>query len=397
MTSQKTSHKTSAGSAWLTAAEALALLQVRPQTLYANVSRGKVRARPDAADPRRSRYHRGDVQRLARTRPGRRAVAAVASGAIAWGEPVLPSAISTVADGRLIYRGRPAAELAASAELEDVAAWLWQGPLAPACAPGRRAVAARMGEPMARALQAMAARAAQDLPSLHRSPAALRADAAQVFHTLAQALAGPLPAAEGTRPLSQRLAQAWGRPAAADALRRALVLLADHELNASTFALRVAVSTGASLAAGVLAGLATLSGPLHGRAAQSLSGLVKAAEQRGAERALRDALASGQALTAFGHPLYPEGDERAALLLQAFKPPGVFRQLGRWGEELQGEKPNIDFALAALQQAHALPEHSPWTLFALARSVGWLAHGLEQAALATGPIRPRAQYTGPGV
>lgn len=379
---------------WIGAAEALALLKVRPQTLYANVSRGKVRARPDKADPRRSRYHREDVLRLARAQRGRRPVAAVASGTLAWGEPVLPSAVSTVAEGRLLYRGRPAAELAAQAELEEVAAWLWQGPLLQSPGPVPRAPRRpSTGEPMARALVALARRAAADLPTLHRGAAALRADASQAFHALAEALVGE-PAVPG-EPVSRRLARTWGQPQAAGLLRRALVLLADHELNASTFAARVAVSTGASLSAGLLAGLATLGGPLHGRAGQGVAALVRLAAEQGAEAAVRQALATGHGLPGFGHPLYPQGDERARLLLASFRPPAVFSRLARFGEELQGEKPNIDFALAALSHAQGLPAHAPLTLFALARGVGWLAHGLEQAEAASGPIRPRARYVGP--
>ena len=128
---------------WLPAADALALMQVRPQTLYANVSRGRVRARPDAADPRRSLYHRHDVQPIpARTR-GRRTSETVASEAIQWGEPVLPSAVSTVAEGRLLYRGHDACALAQHATLEDVAGLLW------ACAPPRfEAVSATAAAPL---------------------------------------------------------------------------------------------------------------------------------------------------------------------------------------------------------------------------------------------------------
>src|ERR1700723_3130394 len=88
---------------WLTAEQALKFLGVRPQTLYANVSRGRIRAKPDPADPRRSLYNSEDVKRLASRHRGRRTVAAIATGTIGWGDPVLPSGISTVAGGRLWY------------------------------------------------------------------------------------------------------------------------------------------------------------------------------------------------------------------------------------------------------------------------------------------------------
>ena len=111
---------------WLTAEQALKFLGVRSQTLYANVSRGRIRAKPDPADPRRSLYNGNDVARLAERRPGRRPAETVATQAIGWGDPVLPSGSSTVANGRLWYRGRDAVQLAESATLEEVAALLWQ-------------------------------------------------------------------------------------------------------------------------------------------------------------------------------------------------------------------------------------------------------------------------------
>jgi citrate synthase len=380
---------------WLPAADALALMQVRPQTLYANVSRGRVRARPDAADPRRSLYHRDDVQRIAARTRGRRSSEAVASEAIQWGEPVLPSAVSTVAEGRLLYRGHDACALAQHATLEDVAGLLW------ACAPPRfeavsaTAAAPLQGDamPLQAALGALAARAATDAPTRGRSPAVLQAEAADVIGTLAHALLGVR--AAGSAPLHLRLAKAWRRPHAADVLRRALVLLADHELNASTFAARVTASTGASLAACLLTGLATLTGPLHGGAATAVQAMVRSAADIGSEATLREWLAHDRPLAAFGHPLYPAGDARcAALLAGAFDLPPAFAALRAAGEKLLGEPVNIDFALAALAAAHKLPADAPLTLFALARSVGWAAHVLEQQVSGQ-LIRPRARYTGP--
>jgi citrate synthase len=172
------------------------------------------------------------------------------------------------------------------------------------------------------------------------------------------------------------------------------VLLADHELNASTFAARVAASTGASLSACLLAGLATLTGPLHGGAAMQLRPLAAAARQLGADKAVGDWLAQGRRLPAFGHPLYPDGDPRAFALFQHFTPRPAFAGLRAAAEESTGEQPNIDFAISAMADAFDLPLEAPFVLFAMARSVGWIAHSLEQ--LSTGSlIRPRARYAGP--
>jgi citrate synthase len=375
---------------WLTAAEALQVLGVRPQTLYANVSRKKIRAKPDPRDPRRSLYHDTDVRKLARQQGGRRKTSLVASGAIEWGDPVLPSAISTVVDGRLYYRGQDAVELSSAATFEEVVSLLWSSPTL-AFKYSNETTPANESDPLLRrAFLALGYRAAVDVSSYARALPVLQTEAAEVFATLVDALLGSSIAGL----LHERVARTWQRPRAADMLRRVLVLLADHELNASTFATRVAVSTGAPLSAGVLSGLATLSGPLHGQAALGVSELVTAAERLGPSVAVRDWLAQGRHIVGFGHPLYPGGDPRATALLAELDLPSDFVELCEVVEQVIGEKPNIDFALAALTKVFRLPREAPLILFALARCAGWLAHALEQ--ITTGhPIRPRARYVGP--
>jgi citrate synthase len=379
--------------AWIASDAALALLGVKPQTLYANVSRGRIATKPDPADPRRRLYKRADVLRLADRAVGRPRAGAVAEEAIAWGEPVLPSALSTIAEGRLWYRGRDAVALARSASLEDAAALLWDAGEVVFQA-GARVTAAAGHRGMGGALLTLAGIAEQSLPSRDRAPAVLRAEAAQLVDSLVAGLLGGDDPGRG--PAHQRLAKAWRRPKAAEAMRMALVLLADHELNASTFAARVTASTGASIAASVLSGLATLSGPLHGGAAAGVRALVADAAASGPREAVRSWLAQGRRLAAFGHPLYPAGDVRAAALLDGLVLPPLHAALMAEAEAAVGEPANVDFALAALAAAHGLPDEAAFTLFAVARSVGWIAHCLEQAAL-NRLIRPRSRYVGPPI
>ncbi len=372
---------------WLPAAEALRRLNVKPQTLYANVSRGRIRAKADPTEPRRSLYNSDDIDRLARRTSGRPRSEAVAVEAINWGQPVLPSAVSTVANGRLFYRGQDVVALAESASLEDIAALLWGG--FSSLPSGTSRAGPEMGT--GAALVALAERAAVDPPSVLRNPFALRADASAILATVADAIMSP-----GAGRQHQRLAAHFHRPAAADDLRATLVLLADHELNASTFAARVTVSTGASLAAGALAGLAALSGPLHGRASQAIAALADDLARGGANPtdALREWLGEGRAVPGFGHRLYRDGDIRATALLGRLHLPPAYAGLLDAAEAVLGERPNVDFALAALVAAHNLPETAPMEIFALARSVGWLAHMLEQVESGA-LIRPRARYVGP--
>jgi citrate synthase len=395
---------------WLSAAETMALLGIRPQTLYAYVTRGRIGAKVDPDDPRRSLYRAADVRQLAQRRKRGRAVEAVAAGTIAWGDPILPTAIATIAQERLFYRGRDATDLAETATLEQVAALLWNAKeFAPSegvslLLPPRatdpdaepKANKPKANEPKANVFTVLAARAGTDEPAFGRAPAALQAEAAALVTEVVGVFA-PRAARDVTAPIHRRLATQWGCDAAgADAIRRALVLLADHELNASTFAARVTASTGASLAASVLAGLCALSGPLHGGAALQVYALIAEAERAGAEPAIRAWLAQGRPIPGFGHPLYPGGDPRANALLRAFRPTSDMAALATAVENMVGERPNIDFALAVLANALRLPHDAAFILFLVARCAGWLAHALEQVASGY-LIRPRARYVGPPV
>ena len=375
---------------WLSADEAMRRLGVRPQTLYAYVSRGRVQAEPDPGERRRSRYRASDIAALATRKARGRKAADVAAAAIAWGEPVLESAISAVVGGRLYYRGRDAVRLAETETLESVARLLRGGEGA-AVARVHRDPPPREPTLCARTFAALAARAAVDPPARGRPPLDLAVEAASLLDVVADAVTG----AATSGPIHARLGHAWGcGRRGVDLLRRALVLLADHELNASTFAARVAASTGASLSASALAGLATLSGPLHGGVFARVTSLAAEARRSGAREAVAARLAHRPSAPGFGHPLYPDGDPRARALMGTFQATAPLEALRRAVEAASGERDNVDFALVALAETLALPPDAPFAIFAVARCAGWLAHAMEQ--LATGAlIRPRARYTGP--
>jgi citrate synthase len=377
---------------WLTATEAMEELGVRPQTLYAYVSRGRIEAKAQEDDPRKSLYRGADVAELAkRKRQGRKA-SQVAAAAIAWGEPVLPSAITTIQGGKLYYRGLDAAELARTATFETVSEHLWQAPsglfATPYQNPPTYGPAAR-----GRMFALLAARAATDVAGRGRAAPTLLPEAAALLEAFADAVAGQSTPA----PIHVRLARAWHcDDDGADLIRRTLVLAADHELNASTFAARVTASTGASLAAAALAGLAALSGPLHGGMAARVQVFVQESLKVGAEAAVRARIVAGLPIPGFGHPLYPAGDPRAAALLDAFILTPEYQAILDAVLAITGVPPNIDFALTALTWTLDLPDEAPFLIFATARMAGWIAHALEQ--LQTGQlIRPRARYTGPPI
>jgi citrate synthase len=124
--------------------------------------------------------------------------------------------------------------------------------------------------------------------------------------------------------------------------------------------------------------------------------MLDTAQQNGPAATVREWLARGEPLPAFGHPLYPQGDPRAIALMRRFKLPALFAELCAAAEDLTGDPPNVDFALAALAAAEGLPQQAPFVIFAVSRSIGWMAHALEQLA-ARQLIRPRARYIGPAL
>jgi citrate synthase len=376
---------------WIGADEARQRLGVRPQTLYAYVSRGRVQVRPDPRDPRRSLYRAADIAALTDRKTRSRKVSEVAAGAIAWGEPVLASAITTVAGGRLFYRGRDAVLLSETETLEAVARLL-RGGHGAALKRTDRPAPPSGGDMRSRAFAALAARAGVDAPARGRNPLALAVEAATLLDVLTDAVAGQV----GGGAIANRLALAWGLGPGghgADMIRRALVLLADHELNASTFAARVAASTGASLAACALAGLSALSGPRHGGAAMAVASFADHASQTGPRAAIAARLAEDRLIPGFGHNLYPDRDPRAEALLDRFQPTAEMQSVRVAVTAVTGLQPNVDFALVALAQSLKLPQDAPFALFAVARCAGWIAHAIEQGQTDQ-LIRPRARYVG---
>jgi citrate synthase len=178
-------------------------------------------------------------------------------------------------------------------------------------------------------------------------------------------------------------------------------LCADHELNVSSFTARCVASAGSHPYAVVIAGLAALEGPKHGGASARIASMLESMRRaRPPGAALEARVRRGEPIDGFGHPLYPNGDPRARLLLdllrERYARSGEYRyivEFARAASRITGEHPNVDFGLAAVGRVLNLPRAAPLMLFAIGRSVGWIGHAIEQYA--TGQlIRPRATYVG---
>jgi len=392
---------------FLTAAEAARRLGVKPATLYAYVSRG-VLTRARAADGRASLFSADEVDRLARKGRPRRPAGTL--------EITVESAITELTTDSLRFRGLDATRLAISRTFEEVAELLWTGELRPAAEPwqarpaalaaGRAAQAALPAGtlPLERLQVIVPAMAATDPLRLQLDPSAVVVAGRNVIAGMVDCLP-PVAAESSAGPVAARL---WTRlcghrasPGLLHATSAALVLLADHELAASTLAARAAASVRADPYAVVGTGLGAVSGALHGGASLGAETLLAAASGPGdVPRVVAELLRRGEKVPGFGHFVYRGGDPRATVLLGL-----VRRAAPKSGQLAVAEavlaevrqkslpEPNIDFALATLAQVAGMVRGAGEAIFAVSRTAGWVAHALE-AYSGPGPLRPRAVYTG---
>jgi citrate synthase len=419
----------------ITADEAAAQLGVKLGTLYAYVSRGWLRSYRRRVG-RQALYRRDDIEALrdlATAEGGRRGrslpdasswvtiAQPPSSDGSAYGVIVAESAVSSIIDGRLAYRGYPIEELIARASFEEVCLLLWHGerPQAGAVAALRQVIArTEAPDKVTAALRAVGDDASPLLrlevvmPALaslerHRGTRPTVEQGTRIMGVLPLALArgragGPLGAG-----MAARLASVGPHAAATEweiaTLDRILIACAEHELNASTFAARVVASTGADLYASVLAALCSLSGPIHGGACDRIEQMFAQIE---AGMRLEECLAAFSVKwrlpPGFGHAIYPTGDPRAVLLKK--EAAEIARRRGRrlfesalrveetvWRRERL--RPNLDFYLTVCARMLGFARGLPAAIFAVGRAAGWIAHSLEQYA-DNRLIRPRMRYRG---
>ena len=383
---------------FLTARQAADRLGIKRDTLYAYVSRGRLRS-VMVPGSRERRYRAQDVEALLDARPGARPPPTPDPEALM---PVIGSSICSIENGRFYYRGQDSVRLSDRANLEDIARMLWldETGVEPVDAggPNRSGTGASVSGLIERCQIRLIALGDEDLSALDLTRARVARTGWRILRELTACVAPALPSPE---PIHRRLAAAWRLcETGADLIRRCLVLIADHELNASTFVARCVASTGATPYAVVAAALSALSGRFHGGETERAEGLLREFPEGSDPMAvMAGRLARGERLPGFGQHLYPDGDPRAtAILATLAQAAPEFHEravtAAETGLRLVGRHPNVDFALAATAIGLGLPRSAALGLFVTGRAVGWIAHAIEQYESGV-LIRPRARYLGP--
>lgn len=414
----------------MTREEVLAMLDIKPATLYAYVSRGLIRARPHE-DGRKSLYLRRDVERLATRKRGRAPTGAVAESTMRFGDPVLHSAITQITPHGPRYRNRLAIDLASGgASFESVVHLLmtgiWQDSIAEW--PTRdtppdvlQFLSTYDGEVASADIGNLLGMVPFALAMHGRGPRELADGAAvqaarMMLHCMAGCVGflGPhrrfVARADGESIAGQILRAAGSvvAPARLRAVNAALVLLADNELAPATFSARIAASTNADLFSCVAAAIGSHIGFSTGTSTEKIETLLLCEPLDALDTRVDRVREYGASLFGFNHPLYPGGDARADLMMriagELALDPGdgagsatsrentrmTLAFLERMRKELNAH-PGLAPGLVALARALELPDGTSTALWIVGRSAGWVAHVMEQRTQAF-MLRPRAKY-----
>lgn len=363
------------------ASQACYRLKISMQTLYAYVSRGLLRTKRHPHDSRKRLYSSIDVDHLIARQNRGRSRKEIAQSTIDFGEPVFQSKVSRISNGQYFYQGKNAVDLSRKASLEDVFSLLCKTKITHSSHTSKSRYISNHSVPLARFVDALANQVTQGNVFGNKRTA---------FNLLKLMSCNAVgnDDTKSNKPIHKQLASSWSLdPRAPDLIRRALVLSADHELNASTYASRTTASAGASLPACLLTGISTLSGSYHGGLTDlCLKWMIESA----GKKLNQIDLPIEKPPPGFGHRLYPDGDPRAAEILRCCPAPKSWQRITRAIVKNNSSwHPTLDFGLATLEYQLKLPKGSGFSIFAVGRTVGWLAHCFEQRE--TGNlIRPRA-------
>jgi len=405
---------------------AMAMLAVKPQTLYSYVSRGLIRAVSAPPGSKGSLYYRQDVEALQmRGRKDRPRVQTAQRALRIGGEPVLKSSITAITDEGPRYRGVQAIDLARNGRtFEDCVELLWGGMLptqSPSWLPQELPpafdgfigyIAAAAGHSNTRRLFSLSVEALAICrgPNAELSSGVSVLAARQLMQVLVSMLGflrrrARFEAATPDASFAEWVCRSLGLKVTVNDLQMlnaALIICADHELAPSTFVARIAASAGADIYSCVSSALGAFEGMFTGLGCDLAEDMLRR-HKTPAEyvESLREMTLSKLPLPGYNHAIYPDGDPRATFLLsllhtRARQDPRAEKVLAaiRAARSKLGVMPSLNVGLAGVVVALGMPPRSAGALMALSRTAGWIAHTFEQR-LAGFLVRPRVEYVEP--
>lgn len=396
---------------YLSAKEAATFLGVTRATLYSYVSRGMITSVSSVPGERTRKYLKADLLALRHRTSFRNDPAAAATQVIEYGAPILTTAISQITDSDHLYRDLSSRELAGRYSFEQVSEYLWtgrleagrDGPVLPA--PSGHWHQELDPEILGRVTPDLspAEQLQELLPLLGHTDLSAQGNRPEVlFPAATRALLYMVYLSSGqeyAHSIARTLAAAWS--ADARALDALLVMIADHELNIATFTARCIASAGATLHQALLGGLAALQGykHLYGQVAEAKGFFAEVVTHGDPAGTVQRFMRQRGAIPGFHNPyrrLYSGHDPRVGTLtdlLAGTDHHGLLLDTLDKAAAATGERPRVDFLLAAAEVCLELPANSVFSIIALGRMSGMIAHIFEQYE-SESVIRPRARYTG---
>lgn len=383
------------GHDYLSTAQVAKVLGIKRESVYAYVSRGRLHS-VRIAGVRGSVFAVDEVEALAGAGVRARPPAGVVER--------IRTQLTSLSGDELCYRGVPARELV-SRDFLDVARLLWghdvpaqRSPLDEGAATHLRAALPDTAGLLDVVRIAVDLAGAADPLRHQRTGAVVATKAMQILEAVSAALPtvrGDVTTGSYAKRLWPKLSPLSPTPARVGVLNAALVLLADHDLAASTVAARVAASARAGVYSVVAAGLAALDGPMHGGAATAAYRYLHAA-LADPVAAVAASLRAGERIPGTGHRIYREHDPRALALLDLLARAGGGTRVRAAVETIASASDfvNSDLALAAMALQFRMPADAPEAVFGIARIVGWVAHALEEYDEPMLRFRPEGVYVG---
>lgn len=384
---------------YVTSKEATELLKIKSSTLYTYVKRIPIKTIVSPSNKKKRLYSFNDIVGIIEKKKTESA-RTISNRALHWGTPVLETRISHISDDHLYYRSYSVNYLVKKYNFEQVTSYLWTGEFTQSKTFFNNNIRTLQEKHLDHSAQSIQIYLAQ--LGMEDLSGQIMNDVPTLGAILIQKIVNGITNNFSNEEIHDKIANYFcpGIKHAPELIKASLIVIADHDLNASSFTARVVASTRANLYQVLIAGLSALTGYKHGGNTLKIELLVKELLiELDIKKNLQER--EEEIIIGFGHKLYADTDCRAEILLNLLKEKfgqdtrfNTIKAIERNCIEESGKKANVDFALYAVAYVLGKEADFAFFLFALGRMAGWIAHAIEEYAQ-NELIRPRSEYIGP--